>query len=107
MVRTTIATMILTKSQCRCEPVLPSVPPHPLFCPLNVRYNICKGEINFPGCRLAAKATSGFPTKQYPYCFVQLPFSASRYDPTGESALKALANTVIDAMPLALTLVIV
>jgi hypothetical protein len=34
MVRTTIATMILTTSLCRCEPVLPSVPPHPLFCPL-------------------------------------------------------------------------
>jgi hypothetical protein len=34
MVGMTIATMILTKSQCRCEPVLPSVPPHPLFCPL-------------------------------------------------------------------------
>jgi hypothetical protein len=31
MVGTTIATMILTTSQCRCESVLPSVPPHPLF----------------------------------------------------------------------------
>jgi hypothetical protein len=34
MVGMTIATIILAESQCRSKPVLPSVPPHPLFCPL-------------------------------------------------------------------------
>ena len=36
----------------------------PAFLPFNVPYNIYKGEINFPGCQLATKATSGIPTKQ-------------------------------------------
>jgi len=63
MVGTTIATMILTEvsavANLGCQAFLRT-----RFLPFNVRYNIYKGEINFPGCKLAIKATSGFPAKQ-------------------------------------------
>ena len=63
MVGTTIATMILTEvrtvANLCCQAFLRT-----RFLPFNVRYNIYKREINFPGCRLAIKATSGFSTKQ-------------------------------------------
>ena len=57
MVGTTIATMILTEvsavANLGCQAFLRT-----RFLPFNVRYNIYKGEINFPGCKLATKATS-------------------------------------------------
>ena len=71
MIGTTIATMILTEVCAVANLCCQSVPPHPLFSPFNVPYNIYKGEINFPECRLATKATSGFPAK--PGSFLRTP----------------------------------
>jgi len=62
MVGTTIATMILTEvsavANLCCQAFLRT-----RFLPFNIRYNIYKGDLDYTGCRLATKATSGFPAK--------------------------------------------
>lgn len=105
MVVTTIATMILTKSLCRCEPGLPSVPPHPLSCPLTSYIRYIREKSTFQDAGLPQRRLLDSRLSRVHSYGRQEPSARSTYGPPpGASALVAL--TVISAMPLASTLVI-